>query len=643
MTAATTWDFASIEQKIGFAEDNFQTLLSPYAWSQKTISFSFPLTAFPGTGDYLPPGEALQYVAFTQAEINITIEIFDVIERFLDIDFVYDASGAGDMKIGHQNMTAGGYAAYPYPGSNHEVLIANDSLIENVGYGIQALIHEIGHSLGLEHPHEPGTPLSESLDLNTAAIMSYDRLAMNGDENHVLNSFMPMDILALQSLYGVSTKISDDIYTADNGISVIADYGGTDAIDISTQSYDLTDVNIVDLQRGYVFYDRQGGSWESSIFDDQTEQWTDWVERNSNNGFYNVIIMPGSTIETVVGSAVSDRITGDGFANIITGGGGNDTIDGGGATDIAIFAGFYSDYTILWNGGSSYTITDNTGNEGTDTVTSIEIFRFRDRDFTNSSTAPVLATALMDQVATEGAGFTFALPNGAFIDPNGDVLTYSAALASGGVLPAWLTFDASTRTFSGMPGAGDVGSLSIVVTASDGQETAADTFLLTINDGTGADITGTVTVDDLVGTNAAERIFGLGGNDTIHAGDGNDILVGGGGMDTLWGEDGADVFFYNSTRESPFKNNKFDFIMDFARSEGDVIDLSAIDANTKKGNNQMFRFDSQGDGRASTGQISYWINEGQTHIYGNVDKDKKAEFYAVVNGEIDLQSSDFVL
>lgn len=635
---------ASIEQKFSYAQNNFQTILSGFEWTQQTISFSFPLTAFAGTGSYLPPGEVLQYSAFTQAEINVALKVFDIFERFIDIDFVYDPSGNGDMKIGHQNMTMGGYASYPYAGSAHEVVLSDDETVAPLGYGIETLIHEIGHSLGLEHPHEANTPLSESLDIESATIMSYDWLGTNGAELYAHTSFMPMDILALQSMYGVSRKVSDDLYIADNGFSVIADYGGVDTIDISTQSYDQTDTNVIDLSRGFVYYDRLGGSWQSTIFDHEVGQWGDWVDRSANNGFYNIIIMPGSTIERVVGSAVSDQITGDGFANIITGGGGNDTINGGDSIDIAVFAGFYADYTILGNGAGSYTVTDNVGNDGTDTLTSIEILRFTDRDFnSNNSTAPVLATALLDQTATEGSNFTFNLPAGTFVDPNGDLLTYSARLSSGGVLPNWLAFDATTRTFSGMPGAGDIGSLSIVVTASDGQEQATDTFVLTVGNGSGADIRGSEVIDDLFGTNAAERIFALGGNDTIHAGDRDDTLIGGAGMDTLWGEAGADVFFYNSNSDSLFKSNKFDFIMDFDRSESDKIDLSAIDANTRKFDNQAFRFDTQGDGFASIGQISYWINQGQTHIYGNVDKDKKVEFYLVINEEIALQSTDFVL
>jgi large repetitive protein len=66
-----------------------------------------------------------------------------------------------------------------------------------------------------------------------------------------------------------------------------------------------------------------------------------------------------------------------------------------------------------------------------------------------------------------------------FTDPDGDALTYSAVLAGGGALPAWLTFDGGTRTFSGTPGAGDAGDLNILLRATDpGGLFATDSFVL---------------------------------------------------------------------------------------------------------------------------------------------------------------------
>ena len=86
----------------------------------------------------------------------------------------------------------------------------------------------------------------------------------------------------------------------------------------------------------------------------------------------------------------------------------------------------------------------------------------------NTNDAPVVATAISAQAATEDTAFTYAIPANAFSDIDlGDALSYSATLADGSVLPIWLTFDATTRTFSGTPTNSDVGSLSFKVTATD--------------------------------------------------------------------------------------------------------------------------------------------------------------------------------
>jgi Ca2+-binding RTX toxin-like protein len=86
----------------------------------------------------------------------------------------------------------------------------------------------------------------------------------------------------------------------------------------------------------------------------------------------------------------------------------------------------------------------------------------------NVNDAPVLTQAIGNQAATEDQAWTFALPDGAFADPDlGDTLTYTATLANGAALPTWLHFDAPTRTFSGTPANGDVGSIGLKVVATD--------------------------------------------------------------------------------------------------------------------------------------------------------------------------------
>ncbi|WP_176956091.1 malectin domain-containing carbohydrate-binding protein [Catalinimonas alkaloidigena] len=99
-------------------------------------------------------------------------------------------------------------------------------------------------------------------------------------------------------------------------------------------------------------------------------------------------------------------------------------------------------------------------------------------EFTPPNVAPVVANGLADQTAMEGAAFSFAVPANTFSDANGDTLTLTATVNGGDALPTWLEFDGST--FSGTPSAGDVGTLNIVVTATDGSETVSDNFVLTI-------------------------------------------------------------------------------------------------------------------------------------------------------------------
>ena len=88
--------------------------------------------------------------------------------------------------------------------------------------------------------------------------------------------------------------------------------------------------------------------------------------------------------------------------------------------------------------------------------------------------SPTLANPIANQNATEDATFTFAFAENTF---TGDSLTYTATRSDGTALPNWLTFTASTRTFSGIPLNADVGTLSIKVTATDtSNATATDTF-----------------------------------------------------------------------------------------------------------------------------------------------------------------------
>ncbi len=84
------------------------------------------------------------------------------------------------------------------------------------------------------------------------------------------------------------------------------------------------------------------------------------------------------------------------------------------------------------------------------------------------SKAPRVATPLEDQIAVVGELFTLVIPAATFGDADvHDALTLTVTGAGGGVLPGWLSFSPTTGTLSGTPAMADLGTLSLVVTATD--------------------------------------------------------------------------------------------------------------------------------------------------------------------------------
>ncbi|MEJ8476858.1 DUF4214 domain-containing protein [Roseibium algae] len=97
-----------------------------------------------------------------------------------------------------------------------------------------------------------------------------------------------------------------------------------------------------------------------------------------------------------------------------------------------------------------------------------------------ANNAPVVSFPIADVSISEGTSWNFTVPIDTFSDADGDVLTYSATLADGGVLPSWLSFDDSMQTFSGTPPQDLNGTINLKVSASDGAETVDAAFILTV-------------------------------------------------------------------------------------------------------------------------------------------------------------------
>ena len=96
-----------------------------------------------------------------------------------------------------------------------------------------------------------------------------------------------------------------------------------------------------------------------------------------------------------------------------------------------------------------------------------------------TNSAPTVATEIPDQTAMSGTAFSYQVPAATFTDADSDTLTYAASLADDSALPAWLSFSAATRTFSGTPTAAE--TVSVKVTASDASDSVSDTFDIVVD------------------------------------------------------------------------------------------------------------------------------------------------------------------
>ena len=288
--------------------------------------------------------------------------------------------------------------------------------------------------------------------------------------------------------------------------------------------------------------------------DDAGDVVTENAEEGTDTVYSSIDYVLGANVENLVltgydnisgtGNSLDNSLTGNIGDNTLTGGAANDTLDGsygddvlvgGAGNDTYIFDTWYGKDIIRENDatvgntdrvvlGADITPAQVTvSREGADLVLSVggtdqlrvegwftddahKVERVEFNDGTvwtvadlkmKTNVAPVVAIPIGNQNATEKQSFVFTVSAGAFTDADitaGDVLSYSATKADGTELPSWLTFNATTRTFSGTPANGDVGSLNLRVTATDQVgASVSSTFSLSVANVNDAP-TGSVTV-----------------------------------------------------------------------------------------------------------------------------------------------------
>ncbi|WP_262299381.1 M10 family metallopeptidase C-terminal domain-containing protein [Microvirga sesbaniae] len=687
-------------------DNSIDGLLGELKWAANSFTYSFPTaSSYYGTG-YGDGETSTNFGALNtmqQSTVRAALSMYASVANLTFTQISETSTRHADLRFAMSDLpnTAWGY----FPATSGE---GGDAWFNKSSgsysnpmkgnYAYLTFLHEIGHTLGLEHPHESGMPVD--LDSIEYTVMSYASFIGASTGTGYVNetwgfaqSLMMYDISAVQQLYGANytTNSAATVYSwsATTGemfidgigqgppggnriLLTVWDGGGTDTYDFSSYSANLK----VDLRPG---------NWTTTSTTQLAGLRYDGSKLAAGS-IANALLYQGDTrslIENAVGGSGSDTIIGNQAANALsgnaggdtlTGGQGNDLLDGGSGTDTAVFTGDRSDYAISWHSDGSIEITDlrSGAPDGNDLVSNIEWYRFADRlyelaEFAPSSGDQTLTAIDQTPVDTPSSP---VVPDPLVSDPEVTLtrradpipvnLTLSGTSSNdklvGGVGDDTLYGGAGSDVLIGGAGRDYLNGGNGIDSASYANASAAVVANLTspaANQGEAEGdrfssvegLIGSAYADNLVGNSVANTIkggtgndglSGQGGSDVLSGGSGDDILIGGSGRDVLYGGSGADTFVFTSTGQS--RGSSIDTIKDFIR-RSDHIDLRSIDANAKVAGNQAFSFIGRSEFTGKSGQLKF-VNGV---VSGDVNGDKVADFQIKVTNLTSLSKGDFYL